>query len=126
MKKVLENLTDVKLMVDTFYEHVKRDYLLGPIFADANLNWEEHLAILYRFWETVLFMAGTYRGNPLKPHLELDDEQPLNKEHFDRWLEVFKENVDEYFIGERAEAAKSRAEQIAKFMLEKIQAKTLK
>jgi hypothetical protein len=38
-------------------------------------------------------------------------------EHFQRWLEIFKECVDETFAGERADFLKLRAGMIANRML---------
>jgi hemoglobin len=34
---------------------------------------------------------------------------PLKNEHFDRWVLLFNETVDENFNGEKADAAKQRA-----------------
>ena len=33
----------------------------------------------------------------------------IKKEHFDRWIELFNETVNELFAGEKAELAKQRA-----------------
>ena len=38
---------------------------------------------------------------------------PVGKAHFDRWLELFLETVDENFSGPKAEEAKGRALSIA-------------
>jgi hemoglobin len=39
---------------------------------------------------------------------------PLGEPHFDRWLELFTEAVDEHFEGPVAELAKARAVKIAR------------
>jgi len=41
----------------------------------------------------------------------------LRTEHFERWLEIFREQVDESFAGERADFIKFRAEKIANRMI---------
>jgi hemoglobin len=38
MKPDIENKEDIKLLVDTFYEDVKKDELLGFIFNDLNIR----------------------------------------------------------------------------------------
>ena len=102
---------DVKQLVDSFYEKVKCDQLIGPIFNDiARVDWNEHLPKLYNFWEDLLFGIDNYNGRPFPPHMKLD----LKPEHFDRWLGLFCETVDEKFTGFKAEEIKTRAHRIAK------------
>ena len=98
---------DVKIMVDKFYDKVKSDELLGPAFS--HVDWPHHLPIMYNFWSSMLLGDQSYTGNPLQKHLPL----PIGKNHFSRWLELFKETVDENFEGEKAEEVKMRADSIA-------------
>jgi hemoglobin len=101
---------DIKTLVDRFYEKVNRDALLGPIFNEvAGVDWPSHLVTLYTFWETLLLGSGTYQGAPFPKHSVL----PVEKAHFDRWLELFLATVDENFSGPKAEEAKGRALSIA-------------
>lgn len=106
----IKNLDDIKQMVDTFYDKVNKDKELSYIFNDfAKINWVTHLPIMYSFWSKLLLGEGNYRGNPFQKHIPL----PIESHHFDRWVELFKQNIDEQFIGEIAEEAKLRAENIA-------------
>lgn len=108
--KDIENLNDIKKMVDVFYGRVRKDDLIGPIFNDRIQNhWAEHLSKLYSFWQSVLLGEQTYSGFAFPPHAEL----PINKEHFDRWLGLFTLTVDNLFVGPTADEAKSRAYKIA-------------
>ena len=101
---------DIKTLVDQFYEKVRRDALLAPIFNEiAQVDWPSHVETLYTFWETLLFGSGTYQGAPFPKHSIL----PVEKAHFDRWLELFLATVDENFSGPKAEEAKGRALSIA-------------
>ena len=44
MLKDISNIEDIKLMVDTFYENIRKDDLLGPIFNDKLQDrWPIHL-----------------------------------------------------------------------------------
>ena len=106
----IKNLDDIKQMVDTFYDKVNKDKELSYIFNDfAKINWVTHLPIMYSFWSKLLLGEGDYRGNPFQKHIPL----PIESHHFDRWVELFKQNIDEQFIGEIAEEAKLRAENIS-------------
>lgn len=105
-KDILER-EDVKILVDKFYDKVKSDELLRPVFS--HVDWPHHLPIMYNFWSSMLLGDQSYSGNPLQKHMAL----PVGKNHFSRWLELFKETVDETFEGEKAEEVKMRASSIA-------------
>jgi hemoglobin len=106
----IKNIGDIILLVDRFYKKVNSDHLLSRVFNDfAKVNWEEHLPVMYSFWSAVLFDTSTYKGQPLTSHINL----PINTEHFQRWLELFRQTVDENFEGEKAEEAKGKADSIA-------------
>jgi hemoglobin len=105
-KEILER-ADIKLLVDKFYDKVKSDELLRPVFS--HVDWPHHLPTMYNFWSSMLLGDQSYIGNPLQKHLPLR----VGKNHFSRWLEIFKETVDETFGGEKAEEVKMRAASIA-------------
>lgn len=101
---------DIKLLVDTFYTKVNADVLLSPVFNEfAKIDWPKHLPIMYNFWNMVLLGKNGYTGQPFPKHLIL----PISGEHFNRWLQLFEQTIDELFIGEKAEEAKQRAMIIA-------------
>jgi len=77
---------------------------------------EDHLQVLVDFWENILFFTGTYRRNAMRPHLILNKTKPFLKQHFQIWLNHFNNTIDEYFTGELAHAAKTRALSIATVM----------
>ncbi|MEO6948658.1 MAG: group III truncated hemoglobin [Ginsengibacter sp.] len=97
---------DVKNLVDTFYGKVREDDLIGPIFnKKLEGRWPEHLAKLTTFWQTILIGEHTYFGTPFPPHSEL----PIDSSHFERWIMLFNQTVDNLFEGETATEAKWRA-----------------
>lgn len=106
-KQVIVTREEVKLLVNSFYERVKHDPLLAPVFA--HVYWPHHLPVMYNFWSSVLFGDMSYNGNPFSKHKEL----PIKREHFDRWLELFLETLNSEFSGPVAEEAKNRAKTIA-------------
>ena len=54
-KTDIRDLEDIKLMVDAFYQKVKQDPLLAPVFNEKIADWGPHLDTMYRFWNAALF-----------------------------------------------------------------------
>lgn len=118
MKQDILTINDVKLLVDAFYEKVRMDELLGPIFNERIQNrWPEHLEKMYRFWQTVLLGEHAYFGSPFPPHAQL----PVGHEHFSKWMELFTATADELFSGEKNDEAKWRAAKMAEMFEMKIE-----
>ena len=110
-------IEDIRLLVDTFYSKVREDELLGPIFEERlEGKWDEHLSKMYRFWQTLLLGEHTYYGSPLVPHLDM----PVDQSHFQRWVQIFHQTVDDLFAGEIAEEAKWRGNRMAEMFNYKI------
>lgn len=112
---------DIVKLVDAFYTKVRADAPLGHVFDEvAKVHWETHLPKLYDFWDTVLFRAGTFRGDPLGAHAKLLAETTLEWPLFERWLELFRETVNEHFTGENAGHIVRCAEDMARVIHSKI------
>jgi hemoglobin len=102
-------------MVDTFYLSVRRDPLLGPIFAAAiGDDWTPHLTKMKAFWSSVLLASGTYKGNPMIAHLKLP---LLTAHHFERWLELWRATATALCSRELADVFVERAEGIGARLL---------
>lgn len=116
--KDIQTPQDVIQMVDSFYAKVQQDDFIGPIFNERIQDrWPVHLEKMYGFWQTVLLEVRAYSGSPFPPHATL----PINKEHFDRWMQLFTENIDAQFAGPTADEAKWRAEKMAEMFNYKIE-----
>lgn len=100
--KDIEGIDDVRLMVNTFYTRASTDELLSPVFT-ARMPQPIPDA-LYRYWENALLGNGGDDTIPFPKHADL----PLTHQHFDRWLSIFHQTVDDLFSGPVAEAAKLR------------------
>jgi hemoglobin len=112
---------DIAALLRDFYGRAFRDELLGRVFVDiARMNLDAHLPVMCDFWETVLFRAGTYRGNVLQPHLRLHALARLTPAHFARWLMLWRSAVDDRYAGPKAELAKLQATRIAATMSRRI------
>lgn len=111
--KEIETEQDIELLVHSFYDKVRADKILFPVFDEIiQDNWPAHLEKMVRFWSTLLLYTRNYDGDPLTKHIPL----PLTYVHFERWLGLFGETVDAHYIGIIAENAKKRANSIAKIM----------
>ncbi|WP_418262195.1 group III truncated hemoglobin [Flavobacterium faecale] len=114
----ITTLDDIKLLVNTFYDKVQKDDLIGPIFNQKiGHRWDEHLEKMYRFWQTILLEVHSYSGSPFPPHKHL----PVEKEHFNRWMEIFTDTVNTSFEGTIADEAKLRAKNMAEMFHYKIE-----
>ena len=119
MKNDILTKADVELLVNSFYEKVNKNAVLSPVFNDiARTNWEHHLPKMYAFWSGILLGTADYRGQPFEKHAQ--HAAHIHAEHFNEWLRLFHETIDEYFDGEKAKLAKQRSESIAAIFQYKI------
>lgn len=121
-EKQITSRADIQLLIDSFYEKVKTDAVIGYIFQDiAQVDWSKHLPVMYDFWEQLLLDSNRYGRNTMAPHFALNQKIPLQPVHFDRWISLFEGTVNELFTGEKAELAISRARSIRDIMQYKMQ-----
>lgn len=99
----------IEQLVRRFYETVRADPLIGPVFAARITDWEPHLQRMMAFWSSVALMSGRYHGQPMQKHLPL----PIHADHFDRWLAIFKETAIELCPPKAAAHFLERAQRIA-------------
>jgi len=76
----------IRRLVHGFYDRVRADPTIGPVFASRIADWTPHLQTMCDFWSSVLLMTGRYHGQPMRKHAPL----PIGGVHFDRWLELFE------------------------------------
>jgi hemoglobin len=100
----------IRDLVYAFYNHVRSDEHLGPIFNAAVQDWDEHLAKLCDFWSSVVLMTGRYKGTPMVTHATLP---AIDSTHFDLWLALFKATAHERCPPAAAVLFVDRAERIA-------------
>lgn len=116
MKKI-ENRSDVNHLVNCFYAKIRENQLLGPIFNRHILEneWPEHLDTLTDFWETKIFGIPKFKGNPTLKHVTVDKNlnHTIEQKHFEEWLQLWFETIDELFEGESAQKAKNAARKMA-------------
>lgn len=115
----ITSAADIKIFVDSFYSKIRADQLLGPVFAlrIPDEQWGQHLNKMYGFWNTVLFFERDYKGNPFAKHIGL----PVENAHFQQWVSLFHQTIDEHFNGDRADETKRRARNIAMMFMAKLE-----
>jgi hemoglobin len=101
--KDITSKEDIQYMIDCFYDSILADDLLNPFFT--NLNFQHHLPKMVDFWAFVLLDESGYTTDVTKKHLKMK----IGKEHFNRWIELFKTTVNDLFVGPNAEKAIQRA-----------------
>lgn len=109
----LTDENEIHALVHGFYDAVREDALIGPVFTReiAPDEWPVHLAKMCDFWSSTLLKTGRYDGRPLPPHLKLSGE--LTDLHFHRWLTLFRETARRVMNPRGAEAAIVMAERVA-------------
>ena len=117
MKNDIKNIADIRFLVDSFYKKVREDLIIGPFFNTKVQNWESHLEKMYSFWQTLLLNEYTYKGQPFPLHAPMQ----LLPNHFEQWLELWYQTVDQNFTGQNANAAKDRGGKMAVIFLSKIE-----
>lgn len=98
-------------LIEAFYARVRADPGLGPVFADAVSDWDDHHGRLADFWSSVMLGSGRYKGNPVALHLIHADR--LAPELFARWLELWRLTTEEMLPPAAAIALQEKAGRIA-------------
>ncbi len=94
-----------------FYEKVRQDDDLGPLFNDVVYDWTEHLERLEDFWSSVMLTSGRYKGNPVVIHLM--HVHRITPDMFERWLVLWVQTTSEMLPGAVAAAMQAKARRIA-------------
>lgn len=111
--KLEETVTEesIRRLVDTFYDGVRRDEILAPVFEKAlHGDWAGHLPRMYDFWSTVLLGTSRFQGNVYGKHMALAG---ITREHFVRWLSLFKKTVTQLYADPAASEILLVADRIA-------------
>lgn len=90
-RAVAAGLTEtlVRRVIASFYEKVRRDDALAPVFNDAIGNhWDAHIERIVLFWLTATQLGTGYEGRKFMPvHLH---NRAIRAELLPRWLELFR------------------------------------
>lgn len=113
----IENREDITQLVHIFYQKIRKDNLLGPIFNThiPPNDWPAHLEKLTDFWETNLMGIRKFKGSPTQKHVQVDKAMDfsMDQKHFGQWLHLWFFTLDELFVGPLTERAKQAARKMA-------------
>ena len=99
----------IERVVRAFYGKMRQHPVLGPVFNQRVADWEDHMTRLCAFWSSVILASGTYGGSPMQKHVHL----PIDGRHFDLWLRLFYQTLQETCPPEAARLFMERALRIA-------------
>ena len=102
--------TGLRTLVDRFYERVRADAELGPVFNNAIHDWPEHLARLTDFWHSVMLTSGRYKGQPVPVHMK--HRAHMTPALFQRWLGLWSETTAELMAPADAAVLQEKAGRI--------------
>lgn len=82
---------EITTLVYSFYDKVRSDEVLGPIFNRHVKDWNAHLPTMVDFWSSALRGTARFRGAPMPKHAALPG---LSIALFQRWLMLFGQTTD--------------------------------
>lgn len=108
MKKQIESRAELEILVRVFYDKIRKDEELGPIFNSIITDWESHLEKITDFWEQHVFGNQKYKGNPIDVHNQVDAKMNygITAHNFGTWLFYWMQTLDELFEGENVNLLK--------------------
>jgi hemoglobin len=96
-------------LVQVFYERARAHPELGKLFSAVVTDWDHHLGVVHDFWSHALLGTQRYKSHPYPAHVGL----PIQRDHFDQWLALFRQAALETLPEEAATRAIARAEHMA-------------
>lgn len=113
----IETRTDIEKLMTAFYDKAYANETIGFFFTEiTHLNLENHLPVIVDFWESTLLNQYKYFNNALSAHEHIHRMYPFEDLHFNTWVDLFCESVDELFVGAVASKAKQKATSVASAM----------
>jgi hemoglobin len=103
----IETENDIDLLVEKFYAKIQLNENLAPFFV--NTNWELHLPRMKAFWYFILLDKPGFKGNIYDSHVNRN----IKTAHFEHWVELFIETVNDNFKGENAIKAVEKAKELS-------------
>jgi hemoglobin len=100
----------IRALVHGFYDRIRADAILGPVFAAEISDWDPHLAKMVDFWSSVVLMTKRYDGRPVPAHVKISG---LDRAHFAHWLALFESTARELCPPAAADLFIDRAHRIA-------------
>jgi hemoglobin len=109
--KDLKGREDIELLVNTFYRKIEKDEVIGFFFNEvAGVNWDIHIPKMVDFWDSIIFNSVEKNvARPMQAHMRTHDKHAFEHRHFDHWINLWNNTVDELFEGRNADTIKEKA-----------------
>jgi hemoglobin len=106
-------------LVEHFYEAIRADEMLGPIFGAKVSDWPHHLARMKDFWASIMLESGRFSGNPMRKHMAVGG---LDAAHFARWQSLWDATLTQIAPNKQvADRFRDAAQRIGESLLTGIQ-----
>lgn len=113
----INNRNDINNIVKKFYDKAIPDKIIGHFFTQIiPINWKEHIETVINFWDSIIFGTSEYKNNPMTAHIHMNTLSKMEKKHFERWLQLWTNTINENYKGNTATELINRANSIAKIM----------
>jgi hemoglobin len=102
----------IRDVIHSFYDKVRRDAVLAPIFEPAiGRHWDHHIEKVYLFWLTATRLGSGYAArNFLPAHMR---HRSIGVVELSRWLSLFEETLHERCPPEMSEVLLDIANRMA-------------
>lgn len=102
----------VRKVITSFYDKVRNDAVLGPVFAEAiGDDWDAHIERIVLFWLTATRLGRGYDGRRFMPaHLR---NGSIRVDQLSHWLELFRNTAAEQCSPQIASVLVDIAERMA-------------
>ena len=102
----------VREVILSFYEKVRVDEVLGPVFTEAIGNdWSAHIGRIILFWLTATRLSRGYDSTGFLPaHLR---NRSIRSDQLPRWLQLFRDTAREHCSPEASSVLIDIAERMA-------------
>ena len=109
--------------IDCFYARVFKDPLLAPVFlTQAGIDPAVHIPHIKAYWRKMLLGDSAYSRHMMQKHRNLHRAGPLAQQHYDRWLLLFEQALDESAPSELIDRARMLGRRVAGNMRRNLEA----
>ena len=109
----------ISQLVEQFYDAIRADDMLGPIFGAKVNDWPHHLARMKDFWASIMLESGRFSGNPMRKHMAVGG---LDAAHFARWQSLWDATLTQIAPNKQvADRFRDAAQRIGESLLTGIQ-----
>lgn len=96
-------------LVESFYDTVRSDSRLGPIFGTHVKDWPHHLARMKDFWASIMIESGRFSGSPMQKHIAIGGLEAADFAHWQMlWDQTLSKLAVDPVVGDRFRQAARR------------------